>query len=543
VTGAVAHFEQQGWLHPVAAISQRAIGRGQVEQAHFAAAQRQRQIEAAGVGQRAHAQPGQQADQGVHADVIQGDDGGDVIGGSQRLADEHRAVLHQPEVGRGVALQAAGDERCADVENHCRRRPGIGPLRVEGRRVGERLERRPRLARGQRRVDRAINALVEVVGAAEEGQHLAGVRIEGDQRGVLRVVRRLAGGRIIQPAQMTLRCIFGGALPGQVECGDHVQPARQQFIGELALKLRPHGHDEMRCFDGEGGGGVLQLLGIGPIGFGLREIAMPHHQVEHNALAGLCPCRVGQRIVLGGRLRQSGQHRTFGQRQLVGSLAKVGAGRRADAIGQVAIVGLVEVERQDFIARVALRQFEGQHAFAQLAAQRALGALLRIEQQVARHLLGDRAAPGDDFSAAHVDPQGAGDALDIYPRMLVEVGVFGRQRRLNHARRQVGQRDHLVDAGLRVGNLVEQVAPPVVDTCAGQGHAAFDGPHVRQAGEHPGVGRGQRAEEDRAQEGRHLHPATAAFPDFPETREESHGEGSLTQSLRPHCTPARGVEG
>jgi len=205
---------------------------------------------------------------------------------------------------------------------------------------------------------------------------------------------------------------------------------------------------------------------------------------------------------------------------------------------------LVEVEGQDFVARVAPREFERQHTLAQLAVQRALGALLWIEQQVARDLLGDRAAPGDDLAAAHVNPQGAGDALDIYAGMPVEVGVFGSQRRLDHACGQVGQRDDLVDARLRIGDLVEQAALPVVNARAGQGHAPLNGRHIRQPGEHPGIGRGQHADEDRAQKGGDLHPATAALPGFPEACEESaHGEGSLTQPLRHHCTPGSGVRG
>jgi len=139
------------------------------------------------------------------------------------------------------------------------------------------------------------------------------MRIEGDQGGVVCVVRRLASGRVIQPAQMTLGGVFGGALPGQVERSDHVQPAREQLVGELALKLSPHGHDEVRRFDGEGGGRVLQLLGVGLIRLSLRQIAMPHHQIEHDSLASFCRRRVAQRVVLGRRLRQPGQHRAFGQ--------------------------------------------------------------------------------------------------------------------------------------------------------------------------------------------------------------------------------------
>lgn len=100
-------------------------------------------------------------------------------------------MFDQPEVGGRVALQAAGDERRFHVEDHGGGVPGVGACWVEGGGVGERLERAPRLAVGQRRVDRTINGLVKVVWTAEQRQDLPGVGIKRHERRVIGI-RRLA---------------------------------------------------------------------------------------------------------------------------------------------------------------------------------------------------------------------------------------------------------------------------------------------------------------------------------------------------------------
>jgi len=217
--GGVLHLRDQHRLDAVAAVGQPGIGGGQLQQAHLPAAERHGQVDARVVGQGGHAQAGQQAHQRVHADVIEGGHRRDVVGRGQRLPHAHRAVLHQGEVGRGVALQPPGDERRLHVEEHRRRRVGFGLRRVEGGGVGERLERAARLAGGQRGVVRAADPLVKVVRAAQHGQHVAGIGVEGHQRGIVDVVP-LAGlvGRV-EAGQVAAGDALGGLLPVQVEGG------------------------------------------------------------------------------------------------------------------------------------------------------------------------------------------------------------------------------------------------------------------------------------------------------------------------------------
>jgi hypothetical protein len=54
------------------------------------------------------------------------------------------------------------------------------------------------------------------------------------------------------------------------------------------------------------------------------------------------------------------------------------------------------------------------------------------EEDVLHELLGERAAPLGHLAAPHVDHQGAGDAGGGDARVPVEVGVLGREHRLDH---------------------------------------------------------------------------------------------------------------
>jgi len=99
-------------------------------------------------------------------------------------------MLDQPEIGGRVALQPARHKRRAHVQNHGRGRPRLSRQGIERGGIGERLERRSRLAGRQSRIHRAVDALVEIIGTAHHRQDLSGVRIQRHQRGILRVVSR-----------------------------------------------------------------------------------------------------------------------------------------------------------------------------------------------------------------------------------------------------------------------------------------------------------------------------------------------------------------
>ncbi len=241
----------------------------------------------------------------------------------------------------------------------------------------------------------------------------------------------------------------------------------------------------MGRFNRERTGGELKLIALGGVGLGGRDVLILRHQVEDFGLPVAGDVEVGQRIVSRGRLQQSGEQGALAQRQIGRGLAEIGLRRRLDTVGEVAEIRLVQVERQHVGFAVGVLQFDGEDRLAQLAPQRALGALFGIEQQITRDLLGDGAAPGDHFAAGQVDPEGAGDADHVDAGMAVEVGVLGADHRLLAFQRDGVERDRRVaPAGLRVGeDFVEQHAVAVVDARRGQRHARvqlIDGRQVRE---------------------------------------------------------------
>ena len=138
--------------------------------------------------------------------------------------------------------------------------------------------------------------------------------------------------------------------------------------------------------------------------------------------------------------------------------AEVRLGRRLDAGGKVAVVGGVEVERQQLVFGVRPLQTPRQPRLAQFAAQRALGPLLRRQVEVARQLLGQRAGAGDRLAVAPALPDGAGDAEQIDAGVRVEAAVFGGDRRIAAGERDFAQRDRHLFAAVGINRLVEGAA-------------------------------------------------------------------------------------
>ena len=145
------------------------------------------------------------------------------------------------------------------------------------------------------------------------------------------------------------------------------------------------------------------------------------HPFQHIVAPRQRPLGTGDRIGGGWGLGQAGDHRGLGQGQFADVLAVVNPGGRADAIGPLAEVNLVEVEFKD----LALVQFafnlERQKDLVQLSD---IG-LFTAQEEISRDLHGDRAAalffragPGQLIGG----PQ---QALPVHPRMGVEAIILG----------------------------------------------------------------------------------------------------------------------
>ena len=210
---------------------------------------------------------------------------------------------------------------------------------------------------------------------------------------------------------------------------------------------------------------------------------MLHHQAEHLALAALHRAGLaigvpqpGVGVIVGRRLRQPGQHRRLRQRQVFGRFAEIGLGRGLDAVGQVAVVELVQVDLQDGLPGIAPRHFRGQNRLLDLPRDRFLG---RQEGEL-DELLGDGAA-ARPREAALLDRvvDGAQQADRIHAGMLPEVRIFGRDRRINQVLRKLTQRHRRAPAVVGVAHLAQHIAVAVIDQRGGE----LAGPRLKLIGQ------------------------------------------------------------
>ena len=152
------------------------------------------------------------------------------------------------------------------------------------------------------------------------------------------------------------------------------------------------------------------------------------HPFQHIVAPRQRPLGTGDWI--GGRrgLGQAGDHRGLGQGQFADILAVVNPGGRADAIGPLAEVNLVEVEFEDLVLVQFALNLERQKDLVQLPD---IG-LFTAQEEISCDLHGDRAAalffragPGQFIGG----PQ---QALPVHPWMGVKLVVFGGQKGPDH---------------------------------------------------------------------------------------------------------------
>ncbi len=346
-----------------------------------------------------------------------------------------------------------------------------------------------RLKRG---VDVARNALVEIVGAADHGQDRTGLAVENHGGRVVHTAVTAGGvlaGRLVTAGEGGQAPAHGGlglALQVDVKRRRHAQAAvAQPLRAELLREQRLDVHDKMGRLDVEQARAIGQRLGRYLGRGGGVEIARLLHQPQHGQLAVLGRLRVGERVVAGGILDKARQQRAFGGAQLRRRLGEKDLRRRLQAKGKVAVVGLVQVERQQFVLCVAALQLPGQPRLAQLAPQRLLIAFVGREQQRARQLLGQRGAAADDRAAVEVLPDRAGDGHRIHAEMGKEALVFGGNRGVDAGIGDVGEREVDLLARLRVHHLVEELAVTVDDLRRRAGRPQLHAGDRREIGQQP----------------------------------------------------------
>ncbi len=171
-------------------------------------------------------------------------------------------------------------------------------------------------------------------------------------------------------------------------------------------------------------------------------------------LALLGPFRVHEGVLPRRGLRQARQHGGFRRREVGQVLAEVDVGGRGEAVGPAPEEDLVHVQLEDLVLGEVRLDLERQEELGELAGD----GLLPGEEEVARHLHGDRARPLP--APLQVGEGGAGDPGEIDAAMLVEPVVLGREDRVLHDRRHVLDLD---DGPLLLPELADQLPFRAVD--------------------------------------------------------------------------------
>ena len=278
--------------------------------------------------------------------------------------------------------------------------------------IDEQLERRSRLAL---RLGGAVVDRADVIGPAHHRAHRA-VAVDRHQRALC------ALGHVGADRGIRL------ALHRGVQRGPHLQRLDRLVDQQVQLRQRPVGEIAHAVLPR--GGGELHLARIGAGGLRLRDEAVAHHLLQHDACPPLGGIGVGGRGIIGRRLDQPGDHRRLGQAQPVGTMAEEFPAGRVDAVCAPAIIDLVQIQLEDLVLVELALQREREDPFAKLAPE----FLLIVQEDVARQLLRDgRPAlhPAAAFDADHHRSRYA-DRVDA--QVAAEPPVLDRDRRVAHHR-------------------------------------------------------------------------------------------------------------
>ena len=293
--------------------------------------------------------------------------------------------------------------------------------------------------------DRVIQLAEAIVAASDQGQHLAGVGIEGDQRhlrhgtvldldlgfgGLAGAGFDLLGAPLDHLLVDQLHAFvdgFGGGLlqvgvNGGVDAqGLLIQVVIAVLVGELVF----HQVNEVGRVAGFiVGRRQLKWSGLGAIGLVARDGAGLHHGVEHEvaALEGTLGMPVRRKIA--GTLNDSGQQGAFRQSEILYVLVEVGA--RAFAHTHDAETAalpernLVGIHLEDALLGELLLQVHRDNHLGQLA----LYGLLGGEKESARKLHSEGRAALAAVAVHDVSHGSFDQAVVIYAAMLEEAAIL-----------------------------------------------------------------------------------------------------------------------
>ena len=355
----------------------------------------------------------------VHAEAHRGL----VVALRQRIQHVHGAVAAVVGIARLPVASAAQADRHRRIADRAGQRPFV--RLGQRQQVDEGLEQRTDRALG---IDRAVEALLGEIAAADHRDHVAVVHVGHHQAGLQRRPA-LAADRL----QRARHRAFGIALRGRRHAGHHAEAgAGNRIGGVIARQLLAHQVDIGREAVGGDIAGVLgdsQRRLARALVFLVVDQAAFVHLAEHEIAALGGALRIAPRVVPGRPLDQADHQRDL----LGGQVAQVaaepelgGRGHAADRLrAALAQVDLVEIGLEDGALVVARFQQQRKQDFLELAG---VGLFLADpEQAAARQLLGQRAGALAGIAAGfHVDEHGAQHAAEVHPDVVVEVAVLDR---------------------------------------------------------------------------------------------------------------------
>ena len=199
---------------------------------------------------------------------------------------------------------------------------------------------------------------------------------------------------------------------------------------------------------------------------GLKQLALGdeagiQHAVENRVGPRPRQSKIAMRRIFRRCFEQPGQHCRFRQRDVAHRFAEIKLRSRFDPIITAAEIRPIQIQLEDFLLAEAGFNPERQKGFMHLAPDGAFGR----QEEVFRHLLGERRTTLHHIIGAGVLHDGTQSADDIDTEMLEETRILGGQHGLDHGRRNFFKRDGIV--------LADAASADDLAIGIGEGHGIF----------------------------------------------------------------------
>ncbi len=377
---------------------------------------------------------------GEGGDVFVADFLGEGYGGDvERVGDgvcsgDHAGVLALFEVAGRVGLAVGAEVLWVVVdagergEDSAFVKRGSVERGVVGGGIDEGLEDGP----GGAIRDGVIELRDSVVAASDEGEDLAGVRVERDEgdlrvRDVCFIALVLFADHLVDVLHADIDGLRRGALQVGVERGvDAETLVGEVLIADALGELIVDKIDEVGSFAGvDVGGCEAERLGFGSGGFSCGDGTGLDHGVEDDVAAGEGAFGMTIGIEAAGALDHASEEGCLGGVDLFEVFVEECLRRLAEAVDVVAAavaqIDLVGVHLEDLLLGEAGLELEGDEDLDELALDAALGR----EEDAARELHGERGAAARPAPvAAEVVPGPAEHAVVVDAAVLEEAPVF-----------------------------------------------------------------------------------------------------------------------